>query len=165
MITVRRITERDAELLREIRLRALSNSPTAFGSTFAGEAALAAEEWQKRARDRSHSENDVNFFAFDGDVGCGIIGCYRQADEPGKATIVSMWVLPQARRKGVGMRLIQAVEQWARRLGLSHLLLDVVNNNAAAIAFYQKLGFRFTGESGPYPNNPNLRELFMLKTM
>jgi ribosomal protein S18 acetylase RimI-like enzyme len=45
------------------------------------------------------------------------------------------------------------------------LLLDVVNNNAAAIAFYQKLGFRFTGESGPYPNNPNLRELFMLKTM
>jgi GNAT superfamily N-acetyltransferase len=165
MITVRRIMEDDAELLRDIRLRALKDAPTAFGSTYAGESAFDAEEWQKRARHRSRSENDATFFAFDGEDCCGIIGCFRKTDEPTMAAIVSMWVSPHARRKGVGKCLIETVEQWARGHQLSHLFLDVVSINTAAIAFYEKCGFHCTGETGPYPNDPQLRELLMLKAI
>jgi ribosomal protein S18 acetylase RimI-like enzyme len=163
MTMIRRITEQDADLLREVRLCALSDSPMAFGSTYAGESAFDAQEWRDRAKHRSCSENDATFFAFDGNKCCGIIGCFRKTDAPTMATVVSMWVAPQARRKGVGQCLIETVEQWSGQRGFSHLLLDVVSNNTAAIAFYQKCGFCFTGATGPYPNDPKLRELFMVK--
>lgn len=165
MITVRRITEQDADLLRDVRLRALRDTPMAFSSTHASEAAFDAQEWRNRARHRSQSDNDSTFLAFDGDDCCGIIGCFRKTDEPAMGAIVSMWVAPQARRKGVGMRLMEAVERWAVQRGFSRLILDVVSNNAAAIAFYEKCGFHFTGETDSYPNDPSLSELFMLKPL
>jgi GNAT superfamily N-acetyltransferase len=151
MVTVRRITERDAELLREIRLRALSDTPTAFGSTFAGESALATEEWQKRARDRSCSEDGCTFFAFEGEVCCGIIGCFRKADEAATGTIVSMWVSPPARRQGVAGRLMAAIEHWAKGRGMTQLVLDVVSSQAPAIAFMKSAVFASRVKRGRIP--------------
>lgn len=165
MITVRRICPDDASLLREIRLRALSDSPGAFGSTYARELAFNAAEWESRARLRSTSTDDATFLAFDGPQCRGIIGCFIESSEPTMATVVSMWVAPEARRNGIGDCLVRAAEEWARQRGLTHLFLNVVENNAPAMAFYQKCGFVFTGETDQYPNNPNLKELFMLKPL
>ena len=50
MITLRRITEHDPALLRETRLRALSDTPQAFSSTYAREIAFSQSEWESRAR-------------------------------------------------------------------------------------------------------------------
>ena len=49
MISIRRINPDDADLLRTIRLRALSDTPIAFGSTYAREVAFPEQEWQSRA--------------------------------------------------------------------------------------------------------------------
>ena len=163
MITIRRITPNDAELLRAIRLRALSDTPMAFGSTYARELAFPTLEWQTRAMRHATAPDAATFFAFDDNVCCGIIGCFSKSDEPSMATIVSMWVASEARRKGIGADLLQAAENWARQQKLTHLFLDVVENNAPAIGLYQACGFEFTGEMDQYPHDPNLRELFMIK--
>ena len=72
---------------------------------------------------------------------------------------------PEVRRQGIGARLIQAAEDWARRQGFTQLSLHVTEGNAAAIALYERREFRFTGEFDRYPNDRTLRELFMLKRL
>lgn len=44
-------------------------------------------------------------------------------------------------RRGLGRRLTEAGEQWARALGARRMLLEVRDDNAAAIGLYHKLGF------------------------
>jgi hypothetical protein len=47
--TVRRLRADEHALLRDLRLRALSDAPMAFGSTLAREEAFTPDVWQTRA--------------------------------------------------------------------------------------------------------------------
>jgi ribosomal protein S18 acetylase RimI-like enzyme len=163
MIAIRRISPADAEVLRAVRLRALSDTPLAFGSTYARESAFAPLEWQTRAKRLASADDAATFLAFDGDQCCGIIGGFASDEKPGTVAIVSMWVAPEVRRRGLGRRLLKTAEDWARERRFTHLLLDVVETNAPAIALYQSYGFEFTGDTDQYPNDKRLRELFMIK--
>ena len=64
------------------------------------------------------------------------------------ARIYSLAVDPGRGRRGVGRALVQACERWARGHGRNALRLEVRYDNAAAIALYEKLGFR---QFGRYP--------------
>ncbi|HEX3355588.1 MAG TPA: GNAT family N-acetyltransferase [Tepidisphaeraceae bacterium] len=165
MITLRPMTALDAEVFRDVRLRALSDTPLAFGSTHAKESLCTPEEWAARAKKWGEGNDAISFLAFDQDHCCGIIGCFKDEEKSSHACIVSMWVAAEARRQGVGAHLVKSVEEWARRHGFEQLVLDVTDINTAAITFYQRLGFEFTGETKPYPNDPTLRELFMQKKL
>ncbi|WP_431677729.1 GNAT family N-acetyltransferase [Kitasatospora sp. KL5] len=70
------------------------------------------------------------------------------AAEPGGVELVSMWVDPAARGRGVADALIRAVEQWAIAGGARTLRLSVMRGNAAAAALYERHGFTGTGEPG-----------------
>ena len=83
VITIRRITESDAALLRDVRLRALSDAPMAFGSTYAREAAFDSEEWQRRAKRAGRGSSAAMFLAFESGIGCGIIGCFAEERSAG----------------------------------------------------------------------------------
>jgi ribosomal protein S18 acetylase RimI-like enzyme len=165
MFTIRRISADDGMLLRDIRLRALSDSPLAFGSTHAKETAILPEQWHERASRASKSPDGAIFLALQHQACRGIIGCFAEEDAPGNACIVSMWVAPEARRGGLGVQLMQTAEMWAREQGFAALSLDVTEGNAPAIALYERCGFQFTGEWDRYPNDRSLRELFMLKRL
>ncbi|MEV6975414.1 GNAT family N-acetyltransferase [Kitasatospora sp. NPDC093806] len=65
----------------------------------------------------------------------------------------SVWVGPEARGRGVGDRLIAAVEAWARRSGSGALRLAVLPGNAAAVALYRRNGFADADEPGE-PGKP-----------
>lgn len=47
--------------------------------------------------------------------------------------------------QGIGRRLFEAVEAWAREVGLHRLELTVMAHNARAIALYKKMGFEVEG--------------------
>jgi len=51
-------------------------------------------------------------------------------------------VNPAWRRKGVGVRLVEAVIAEAKRQGFRSVTLHVWADNTRAIAFYRVLGFR-----------------------
>ena len=55
---------------------------------------------------------------------------------------------PEARRTGVGGRLVRAVLEWAAGRGCAFVRLDVNLTDAGAVAFYTALGFRDTGRRG-----------------
>ena len=47
--------------------------------------------------------------------------------------------------QGLGRRLLEETERWARRQGLHRLELTVMRHNARALALYQKMGFEIEG--------------------
>jgi ribosomal-protein-alanine N-acetyltransferase len=55
--------------------------------------------------------------------------------------IITIDVLPQARRSGVGSRLMAEAEQRLHADGCHAVVLEVAVNNAAAIQFYKRHGY------------------------
>ena len=66
------------------------------------------------------------------------------------ARIYSLAVDPAQGRRGVGRALLQACERYARAHGLEALRLEVRYDNPAAIALYEKMGFRPFGHYAGY---------------
>jgi len=66
------------------------------------------------------------------------------------ARIYSLAVDPAQTRRGVGRALLQACERYARGRGLDALRLEVRYDNPAAIALYEKFGFRPIGRYPSY---------------
>jgi GNAT superfamily N-acetyltransferase len=65
-------------------------------------------------------------------------------DEP-RATLMSLVVRDDTRGQGIGRALIAAVESWARDHGAIRLVVTTALYRAGAHAFYEHLGFDFTG--------------------
>lgn len=145
-------------VLKDVRLRALKDAPSAFGSTYAREVAFTDEKWIERA---TPQPNRVTYLAVDGSEACGIVGGFLNREAEPRVTLVSMWVAPTHRRAGVGKLLVQAVTDWAKAASVGKLFLKVTNTNEAAIQFYERLRFEKTGRTEPYPNDSTLFEYEM----
>jgi aminoglycoside 6'-N-acetyltransferase I len=55
------------------------------------------------------------------------------------------YVVPEARRHGVGRALVEAAQEWARGEGCTELASDTQPDNAASIAAHRSLGFEDVG--------------------
>ena len=55
----------------------------------------------------------------------------------------NIYILPEARRKGIAKALFQAVEAWAKQQGAVRLDLHVWDFNRDAIALYKAMGMDF----------------------
>jgi ribosomal protein S18 acetylase RimI-like enzyme len=163
LIVIERITPQTALVFKDVRLRALRDAPTAFSSTYAKESELTDEEWMKRSV-RWSSNGSAMFLAMDGAVGCGIVGAYEE-EQATHAHVISMWVAPEFRRAGVGKALIDAVVEWAASRSKPELKLMVTSVNPGAIAFYESLGFRKTGNTAVYPNDAAITEYEMVRVL
>lgn len=161
MLNLEPITPDNALIFKELRLRALQDSPTAFSSTFANESELSDEEWLKRSV-RWTSEGCIGYIAYDKGVPCGLVVCYAEEQNPSRAHVISMWVDPAHRRAGVGAGLIDALGIWAKTRGMRELKLMVTGVNRNAIMFYERVGFRMSGNAAPYPNDTAITEYEML---
>jgi ribosomal protein S18 acetylase RimI-like enzyme len=164
MIAVELITPKNALVFKAARLRALQDTPTAFGSTYARESQLSDVDWLNRAA-QCTSETSVGYLAMDAETACGIARATPDDQDLSVAWVESMWVAPSHRRLGIGRLLIDTILAWARSRGVRALKLHVTSNNEPAISFYQRLGFSPTGNTEPYPNDPMLVECEMSKTL
>ncbi|HET8603919.1 MAG TPA: GNAT family N-acetyltransferase [Marmoricola sp.] len=148
---VERADEDDWERVRSVRLAALADSPSAFGSTLAAEREMRESGWRDWCRDTA------TYLALrDGapvGIAAGVTGVSRD-----ERTLISMWVHPAHRGTGVSTALLEAVRDWAVRDGATRLVLWVTRTNHAAAALYQRAGFARTGTSKPLPSNPALIE-------
>ncbi|MGB0132655.1 GNAT family N-acetyltransferase [Dokdonella sp.] len=66
------------------------------------------------------------------------------------ARLYSLATLPEARGRGIGDRLVAAVEQLSRRRQCRALRLEVRSDNAAAQRLYLQRGYRLIGERLAY---------------
>lgn len=162
---IRRIEPGDGALLRDVRLAALADAPGAFFSTFGDEAHRPAEAWEADAVARSAGPEDTTFVAESERGVLGLVGAYRSTEEPGTVELVSMWVAPEARGKGIGEGLVEQVVEWARAGGARRVALWVVQGNDPAFALYERAGFVTVDPSESLGSHPCQRELRMVRAL
>ena len=152
---IRRVTPGEGELLRRVRLRALADSPEAFGSTLADEAELPAQEWTWRANVGAAGEEQIVFLAFD-EAGepLGMAGGRWYGEDGETVALWGMWVEPGARGGGLAQRLVGAIVEWATAQRARRLRLGVMVDCARAVAFYDRCGFAPTGVRRPLQRDP-----------
>ena len=164
MIALEPITSKNVSLFREVRLCALRDSPSAFGSTYAREAQFTDAEWLART-ERWNGDKGIGYLAIDGSAGCGIAGAFLDEQDATHAHLISMWTAPAHRRHGVGRMLVDAVANWAHTRGAQTLWLMVTSSNDAAIEFYARLGVFPHRSHGTVPNDVALIEYEMVKPL
>ena len=160
MVAIEPITRLNVLLFKEVRLRALEDSPGAFDSTYARESQFADSEWMQRVEQWS-GMSGAGFLAMDAGTACGIAGSFLDQNDPTRAHLISMWTAPKHRKRGIGRLLVNEVLNWALGRNARELQLMVTSNNEPAIRFYQRLGFTQTGRTEPYPNDPAVVEYEM----
>ncbi len=79
--------------------------------------------------------------------------------------LISMWVSPVARGRGVGDILIRTVERWAVERHAKTLRLSVMPDNCKAIALYERHGFADVLELGDLLPDGVRRERVMAKCL
>lgn len=80
------------------------------------------------------------------------IGCVSlKTLEPGTGEVKRLWVDPAARGLGLARRLMRAIEDRARALGLKRLKLDTNESLTEAIALYEGSGWTPTGAYSGFP--------------
>jgi ribosomal-protein-alanine N-acetyltransferase len=77
--------------------------------------------------------------AVDGD---GLVGYGGLAAMPDEGYVQTIAVAPEHRRRGLGSLLLTALLDDAKRRGLPRVGLEVRVDNAAAIAMYERFGFK-----------------------
>ena len=139
-VLIRRLTPDDWAAYREIRLAALAESPEAFGSTLEREQQFTEEIW------RSRLTTAATFAAERDDDLIGIAAGLPTAIA-GSAILISMWIAPDARRRGIGEALVLRIISWAQVEGFSRLELEVTTGNSTAERLYERCGFTRNGET------------------
>lgn len=144
----------DAEQIVQVQREAwLATYPNeAYGITYDNVAAIDFTSPERIVSWQKHIKNDTDRAYWIAKVSSQVVGyCVARAAagiEPGR--LQAIYLLPEFQGKGIGKLLMQTAIGW---LGQDvDITLDVAAYNAAAIGFYEKLGFVKTGvksETGP----------------
>jgi len=153
-VLIRRADEDDWQTVRGVRLRALRESPDAFGSSLAREERFAESHWRMRLR------TSATWVAVDdGDEPRGLVSLVQEPGSPeDDRHIVSLWVAPEARRRGIGWSLLDVVVRAGAAEDAKTVSLWVVDDNASAVDLYVRAGFTRTGERQVLPRDPDRTE-------
>lgn len=141
---------------RRIRLQALADSPLAFGSTLELERQLPESAWRSRLTPGSQR---WTWTARTSRGWLGLVSAVRDGEE--ELELVSMWVDPRARRRGLARILIAEVVARHCQLGTKRLCLWVAEDNPGARDCYRSCGFSPTGRRQPFPRDPTRLEVQM----
>ena len=160
MIEIHELTPDDWKTWRELRLAALGEAPYAFGSRLADWADAEEERWRARLELAGSS----NFVAVLDGTPVGMASGVP-TDEDGVVELISMWVAPAGRGRGIGDLLMTRVEQWARDAQAHTLQLSVADGNDKAHDLYLRSGFTATDIPGDLMPDGIHREIVMRKTL
>src|SRR5690348_12584381 len=103
-VEIKRLTADDWQLWRVVRRRALQDAPEAFGATLADWDGELDVESRWRARLETVPFNVVA--CFEGEPVGQVSG--TAPDDDGRVELISMFVAPEARGRGIGRALIGA---------------------------------------------------------
>ena len=130
----------DAPFYQEVRLRALREHPEAFATSGAEAAERSLEEIARRI---APSDHHVTLGAFEQDrlVGIATLVRSQKATQRHRASLAAMYVVPEARGRSLGQRLLEQVLVHAREWGVSDVSLAVTVGNHEARHLYESVGF------------------------
>ncbi|QDH34625.1 GNAT family N-acetyltransferase [Porphyrobacter sp. YT40] len=81
-----------------------------------------------------------------------LIGCVAVTCKDARLAYLGMLcVLPTLQSGGLGRRLLDAAEGCARTQGVAAMEMTVIDSRESLIAWYERRGYRRTGETRPFP--------------
>ena len=160
-VTVRPLRPDEWAALRDIRLRALTDAPEAFGSTLTEEVGRGDDAWRDWA---SRADRGIVVAELAGRL-VGLASGGPAPDGDGGAGLYAMWVDPAIRGSGVAADIVALVEDWARAAGYPMIGLGVTTTNRRAIALYERLGYVDTGGRHPLRQGADLEIQVMVKSL
>lgn len=147
---LRTITAEDWETFRDVRLKALADSPQAFGITYAEAEANAASVWQQRA----DGPGPV-VVALRGARPVAMGGLHAPEDST-DAFVWGMGVEPESRGSGLGSGVLAELLAQAAQMD-KPVVLHVTEGNDGARRLYERHGFVSTGEWQPLREGADVR--------
>ncbi|MBV8989068.1 MAG: GNAT family N-acetyltransferase [Solirubrobacterales bacterium] len=162
---MRRVRAGEGAQLRELRLRALRDTPRAFASSHRLEVAQPESHWSALALASEKGQDAAVLVAMHDRRWIALAASRWFDQEAGIAQLWGMWVEPAARGRGVGRTLVSAVASWAAARGAAFLRLGVTDPAAEVASFYERLGFRRTGESRRLPPDGAVRAFFLVRSL
>jgi RimJ/RimL family protein N-acetyltransferase len=150
------------QAVRDLRLRALTDAPTAFERTLAEATEWTDDDWMQRF---VPTDERVTFVEERGDG--KLVGMASGFFDPDTHVVYlgGMFVEPANRGVGMGRGLVQAVESWARELGAARVELEVNPDLEAAVRLYERCGYERTGRRRVLSSAPSLTAIEMSKVL
>jgi GNAT superfamily N-acetyltransferase len=162
--TVRTFAPHEWRTYRDLRLRALQESPDAFGSTYAWEVVHSDERWAERLGRADPRWNLPLVAELDG-TPIGLTWGRIQEVEPTVVHVYQVWVAPEHRGLGAGRLLIEAVIEWAKRSNIETVILNVTCGDTPARRLYERVGFEAFGDPIPLREGSAILEQGMRLTL
>ena len=83
-------------------------------------------------------------------------GCVYLEQQGDKLYLGLLTVSPEIQARGIGKTLLQAAAEYAKQLQLSSICMTVIAVRTELIAWYERQGYRKTGEIRPFPADHTL---------
>ena len=166
MILIREIKEGDAEEFLSLCRRV--DAETLFMMFEPGERPTTIEEQRCEIREILLRDNQTIFVAEnDGQLIGYLTACGGRYKRNRQTAYIITGILRGFTSQGIGTKLFEEMEQWAKRKDIHRLELNVVAHNEAALALYRKMGFEIEGKKkhSLLINNTYADEYWMAKLL
>lgn len=145
MIEVKKVTNADIKIIQKI---VNITWPITYGSTLSKEQLdymIDLMYSDKSLEQLISKKEQVFYIVYDGTAVLGFIAVEHNYKNALVTRLHKIYILPETQGQGVGKFLISFIESSAISNGSISISLNV-NRFNAALQFYQKLGFKITGE-------------------
>lgn len=82
-----------------------------------------------------------------------ILGCVYLKQTGESVYLGMLTVEPQLQGRGLGAKLLQEAEVWARAHGATRIRMTVIRQRPELLAYYQRKGYQLTGHTEDFPSN------------
>ncbi|MBI2282376.1 MAG: GNAT family N-acetyltransferase [Bacteroidetes bacterium] len=80
--------------------------------------------------------------------------CVYLKNKSGKLYLGMLTVNPELQARGIGKQLLAAAEFYAEQVNATAIQMTVISVRSELIAWYERHGFRKTGQTEPFPADP-----------
>jgi ribosomal protein S18 acetylase RimI-like enzyme len=147
-LTIRPVRDDEWRRWRQTRLRMLRDDADFFATRYEDMVREPDSMWREWVADAVAGDQKTLFVAEEDGRWLGVVGAFVRVD-PSEVQLISMWVDPAARGRGIAQQLIRAVARWTQARGSTTVVLFVQEANEPAQALYTRAGFRPTGDRTP----------------
>ncbi len=82
-----------------------------------------------------------------------LVGCVYLQNQEEKLYLGMLTVAPDIQARGIGKRLLLAAEEYAQRQQCAVIKITVISLRKELISWYERRGYKITGERKPFPSN------------
>jgi ribosomal protein S18 acetylase RimI-like enzyme len=162
-ITIERLPPKKWQEYKALRLRALHDDPHAFSEPLDKSLAYSDAIWQQKTAEAYEGKDSLIVFARAGEQVVGMIGAFFPKNEKNVAYIFGVYVVPEARGKGISKQLLEVLlHELKANPAIATVKLEVNKEQLAAVKLYERFGFQVVGEENSLLGDGNYYDTYLI---